>query len=82
LKLIYSNNFFNDLREIIKYYIQENISYKKIVFDIFKKIDFLKLFPRMGKEIIPTVDIGYSYRCIKSGRYLIFYEFDENSLCR
>ena len=76
MNLTYNVDFLDDLREITRYYKKININCKKIIFDIFKSIGFLKIFPKMGTPYENNF-IEYDFRYIIAGRYVIFYKIDE-----
>ena len=76
MDLTYNYRFFDDLRGIIRYYKDRNINCEKIIFDIFKATEFLKIFPRMGTPYENDF-IKYDFRYILAGKYVIFYKVDE-----
>ena len=76
MDLTYSIKFLDDLVEIIRYYNDKNINCEKIIFDILKKVEFLKTFPKMGVQFVES-RTNYNCRYIVAGKYLVFYELDE-----
>jgi len=78
-RIVWSEPALDDLDEIAQYIALDNFTAaKKLVKNVFKKVDRLKEFPSSGR--VPPELRGFRYRAVIVGPCRVFYRTAENSV--
>ena len=76
--IIYEKEVLQDIKRIKKYCTP--LYYDKIILDISKTIDMIKIFPKIAKTLYFIKDIDGDYRRVISGKYIIIYKIEKENI--
>jgi toxin ParE1/3/4 len=78
-EIIWTNPALNDLNEIAEYISISNIiSAKKLVVNVFEKVERLELFPESGKKVLELSNLNYREIIVTPCR--IFYKIESDKV--
>ena len=76
-KIVWTEPALNDLDNIAEYIAVSNlVAAKKLVKEVFAKVDILEEYPKSGKSVSELPSLNYRELYVKPCR--IFYKFEDN----
>ena len=76
-EIVWTNPALNDLNNIAEYIAVSNlVAAKKLVKEVFAKVDILEEYPKSGKSVSELPSLNYRELYVKPCR--IFYKFEDN----